>query len=223
MGENIQDTLNRWLGPLGADLPALYLVGGAVRDLWIGRQPKDIDLMCAAPLSLAESLGALHWAAVVPFVNKPDAPCYRVVNRAKVDDFLDFVPMHGGGVPADLAKRDFTINAVAIRVMAGGFLGERVDPLGGVDDLRAGIVRMAGPTVFAADPLRVLRAVSFAAELNFTIAPETFHAMAAHAGQIATVAAERIVKEWFAILETAGCVVHIRNLDALGILVPFLP
>lgn len=221
--DSIQSALKRWLGPLGADLPALYLVGGAVRDHWLDRRPKDIDLMCANPLPLAERLGAVHGAAVVPFVNKADAPCYRVVSRAEIDDFLDFVPMHGDSVIVDLSKRDFTINAVAIRVGAGGTLKERIDPLGGVDDLRAGIVRMAGPKAFAADPLRILRAVRFAAELDFTIDPETLHAMAARAGLIVTVAAERIVKELFAILETPRCASHIRTLDALGILVPFLP
>ena len=118
----IQNALERWLGPLGADLPALYLVGGAVRDHWLGRRPKDIDLMCADPLPLADRLRVVHGATVVPFVNKADAPWYRVVSRAEIDDFLDFVPMHGGSVIADLSKRDFIINAVAIRVGAGGSL-----------------------------------------------------------------------------------------------------
>lgn len=214
----IQQTLQRWLEPMGADLPALYLVGGAVRDLWLGRRPGDIDLMCTAPLALAKRLGDLHGAAVVPFVNKTDAPCFRVVNRADPEDFLDLVPIHGGSVQADLAKRDFTINAAAIRVAPGGMLAENIDPLGGAADLRAGLVRMASPEAFAADPLRLLRAVRFAAELDFTIEPGTLDAMAAHAGQITTVAAERIVKEMFAVFGVADSASHIKRLDDVGVL-----
>ena len=224
MAENIQNTLQRWLEPMGADLPALYLVGGAVRDFWLYRRPRDIDLMCTAPESLAERLGALHKAAVVPFVNnKIDAPCYRVVNLADPADFLDLVPIHGGSVKADLARRDFTINAAAIRVVPGGLLAECIDPLGGVDDLRAGLVRMVDATAFAADPLRVLRAMRFAAELNFIIVPATIEAMAAHAGQITTVAVERIIKEVFAVLAVAESARHIASLNTLGILAPILP
>ena len=102
--------LHRWLEPLGQGLTALYLVGGAVRDHLLGRESKDIDLMCVDPEALAHSLQPVHDIALVPFLNKPDTPCLRAVNRADTDDFLDLVPIHGSGVEDDLSRRDFRIN-----------------------------------------------------------------------------------------------------------------
>jgi poly(A) polymerase len=102
----LSSTLCRWLAPLGADLPPLYLVGGAVRDHLLGRESKDIDLMSANPQAMAHALESVHDIALVPFLNKPDASCLRAVKRANTKDFIDLVPIHGSGVEDDLSRRD---------------------------------------------------------------------------------------------------------------------
>ena len=215
--------LHRWLGPLGPERPPVYLVGGAVRDRILGRPIKDIDLMCAAPAGLAQKLAAHHDAAVVPFLKKADAPCHRVVDRRDPNDFVDLVPIWGGSVKADLARRDFTINAMAMAVGPGGRLGNLVDPLGGQRDIADRCIRAASPEALAADPLRILRAVRFAAQLGYHLDPDTVGLMENSAPALAAVAPERIVAELLLILDTPTAASHIRRLDAVGALAVILP
>jgi poly(A) polymerase len=215
--------LRRWLEPLGAGLPPVYLVGGAVRDHLLGRGSKDIDLMSADPQALARALDAAHDIALVPFLNKPDAPCLRAVNRADPEDFLDLVPIHGAGVEDDLSRRDFTINAMAIAVGAGGALGELIDPLDGQRDLRDRRIRAAGPDAMTSDPLRVIRAARFSAELGFDIDAATRRLMADAADRVAAVAAERIVHELFLTLKQPDSAPLVRVLDGTGALQVIFP
>ena len=215
--------LHRWLGPLGPDRPPVYLVGGAVRDRLLGRPVKDIDLMCAVPEALARALATHHDAALVPFLKKIDAPCHRVVDRRDPNDFLDLTPISGGSVGTDLARRDFTINAMAMAVGPAGRLEDLVDPLGGQRDIADRRIRAASPQALAADPLRILRAVRFAAQLGYSIAPDTVGLMAKSAPALAAVAAERIAAELLLILETPTAAEHIRQLDAVGALAVILP
>jgi putative nucleotidyltransferase with HDIG domain len=219
----LSSALYRWLAPLGADLPSLYLVGGAVRDHLLGIESKDIDLMCADPQALAYKLESAHDIALVPFLNKPDTPCLRVVNRADPDDFLDLVPIHGSGVEDDLSRRDFTINAMAIIVGAGGAIGELIDPLGGRQDLRHRVIRAVGPDALLNDPLRVIRAVRFSAELGFEIDAATRRLMQNAAARLAAVASERIVRELFLTLKQPASAPLIRMLDDTGALQIILP
>ena len=216
-------TLHRWLEPLGQGLTALYLVGGAVRDHLLGRESKDIDLMCADPEALAQALQSVHDIALVPFLNKPDTPCLRAVNRADTDDFLDLVPIHGSGVEDDLSRRDFTINAMAISIGAGGAFGELIDPLGGQRDLRDRRIRATGPDALLNDPLRVIRAVRFSAELGFEIDAATRQLMSNAAPRIAAVAAERVVRELFLTLKQPASTLLIRLLDDTGALQVIFP
>lgn len=221
--EGWRTTLRRWLAPLGDALPEIWAVGGAVRDHLLGREPQDIDLLCADPEGLGRRLLAAHDAALVPFLNKPGAPCLRVVSRAASDDFIDLVPMHGGSLASDLGRRDFTINAMALRVLPGGLPGELVDPLGGRRDLAAGIVRAAGEGALVADPLRVLRAARFAAELGFQVAPATVALMAAAAGRLPGVAPERVARELLLTLQAPRSAPAVRLLDRTGALEALFP
>jgi len=215
--------LRRWLAPLGSDLPPLFLVGGAVRDLLFGRPCKDLDLICTRPEALARRLGRIHQAAVVPFLKKVDASCHRVVSRADPDDFLDLSPIAGGSVEADLSRRDFTINAMALPVLSGGGLGPVVDPLGGRRDLASRIIRACGPNAFRNDPVRILRAARIAAQLGFAVEPATLDLARRGAAALATVAVERCVKELFDLLAQPASAPYIRSLDELGALEAVLP
>jgi poly(A) polymerase len=217
------DILHRWIAPLGAELPQLYLVGGAVRDHILQRTPKDIDLMCRDPEDFVKRLGTFHGAAVVPFVGKAETRCFRVVNRSQPDDFLDIVGMQGGSVEADLGRRDFTINAMAMKVSPGGSPGELVDLFGGLRDLHHRCIRATGPEVFVSDPLRIIRAIRFAAQLGFTIEATTIDRMQSAAVRLTGVAGERVARELFLILEQPSCTLHLRVLDEIGALEAVFP
>jgi len=217
------ETLRRWLAPLGTELPPLYLVGGAVRDLLLRRAPKDIDLMCSDPEAFAQRLGASHNAAVVPFTGKADAPCFRVLGRGNPNDFLDIVGIQGGSVEADLARRDFTCNAMAMRVAADGSPGGLIDLFGGRRDLDRRWVRATGPEVFVSDPLRIIRAVRFSAQLGFAIDPDAVDLMKSAAAGLAATAGERVARELFLVLEQPAGTPHIRVLDEVGALEALFP
>lgn len=219
----IEETLQRWLEPFGGELPPLYLVGGAVRDRLLGRAPKDVDLMCAEPESFARRLGDRHRAAVVPFTGKTEAPCFRVVSRKEKGDFIDVVGIQGGSVEADLARRDFTFNAMAMRVVSAGRLSEPIDLFGGVEDLAARRIRATGPGVFAADPLRIVRAARFAAELGFEIDAGTFDLVRAAAAGLAATPGERISRELWPVLRHPSASRYVRILDDAGALDALFP
>ncbi len=102
-------------------------------------------------------------------------------------------------VEDDLVRRDFTVNAMAVALDNG----ELVDPLGGQVDLENRLLRMVYPGSFEDDPLRMLRAVQFAARFDFSIEPKTLEAMSAHAKLIATVSAERVSEEMTKLLTLA--------------------
>jgi tRNA nucleotidyltransferase/poly(A) polymerase len=217
------EILHRWLAPLGTGLPPLYLVGGAVRDHLLRRTPKDIDLMCRDPEAFARRLGAFHDAAVVPFTGKADTPCFRVVSRGNSEDFLDIVGIQGGSVEADLARRDFTCNAMAMRVQPDGSPGELIDLFGGRRDLGQRCIRATGPEIFASDPLRIIRAVRFAAQLGFAIDPAAVGLMKSAAAGLSATAGERVGRELFLVLEQPAGTPHIRMLDEVGALEALFP
>lgn len=219
----MDDALKRWLAPLGAALPTVYLVGGAVRDRLMGRAVKDIDLMTARPHDFGRRLAGIHNAALVPFVKKIDAPCYRVVNRANPNDFLDLVPIHGGSVAADLARRDFTINAMAMEVGPGGRFGRLIDPVGGQDDIEGRRLRMTTTGVFSADPLRILRAVRFSGEFGFTVEPGTLSQMQSAMPALAGVSGERVWSEMRTILSRNDSRARVRLMDRLGVFATLFP
>ena len=162
------------LGELAARLPPeppVWLVGGAVRDLLLGRPVQDVDLVVPRDaLRLARRLADEIGAAFVPLDEERGVA--RVVWERGEIDVADF---RAGDLAQDLRARDLTINAMAL-ALHGEEAPSRddvVDPWGGLADLEAGIVRLLGPEVLADDPLRTLRAVRIAAQLGFTIEPRS--------------------------------------------------
>lgn len=214
----ITKNLKDWLGPLRGEWPPLYMVGGAVRDHFLSRTPKDIDLMCQSPEELARRIAAVRNAAVVPFQKKADEPCFRVADRKHPGSFIDIALMRGDTVFEDLSRRDFTINAAAIRVKQGGELGEVIDPLNGTSDMKQGVIRMTCPEAFLSDPLRILRAVRFAASLGFTIDKPTLAAMETHVRQIEKTASERVLVELLEVFRAEQSAGFVRMMDDLGLL-----
>lgn len=171
-----------------ASLPAgCFLVGGAVRDLLLGLEPADADLACADPLRCAEALGRK-----VIRLGKEPLSAWRVVIGEHIYDFAELA---GGGIVTDLARRDFTINAMALPLDGG----ELLDPHGGRDDLRARVVRMVRAENFDDDPLRMLKGVRMAVKLGFALDRATLEAMRVRSRRIVESAPERITSELSAI------------------------
>lgn len=220
---SVERRLSSWLSGLGPGLPELFLVGGAMRDIILGRATKDIDLACRGASAAAALLAAPRNAAIVPMEKAPDEPCYRVVVRSDPGDFLDVAELRGRTIEEDLGRRDFTMNALAARVAPDGSLGPVIDPHGGTPDIGRRLVRAVAPRSFPSDPLRLLRAVRFAAAFDFGIDPDTERQMRSHAGLIAGVAAERIAGELLRILHTAGSAAWVARMDAFCVLSVVFP
>ncbi len=198
----------------------IYLVGGAVRDLLLGRPIHDFDFALpakamAAARQVAKGLGA----AFYPLDETRDAGRV-IVEESGRRITLDFIALQGADIDADLAARDLTINAMAIDLRQPEAL---LDPLGGAVDLKEKWVRAASPEAFRADPVRVLRAIRMAASFNMKIEKETRAALRAAAKDLNQVSAERLRDELFRLFQAPKLATSLRALDLLGALEPMLP
>jgi poly(A) polymerase len=184
-----------------------YVVGGYVRDLVLGRPSKDIDFTCVGSgITLAQEVakGFEQHVPLSVFKNFGTA-------MLKLDDWeLEFVGarkesyrlesrkpiVEDGSLQEDLERRDFTINAMAISLNKEDY-GELVDPFDGLGDIKKKTIRtpLEPNITFSDDPLRMLRAVRFAAQLNFDIDPDTFFALSENASRLKIISSERIIDE----------------------------
>jgi tRNA nucleotidyltransferase/poly(A) polymerase len=181
-----------------------WFVGGAVRDELLGRPIVDVDVVCREPERAARAYA--DRAGGAPFPLSAAHESWRVV----LDDrrTMDFTPVHGS-IESDLARRDFTINAIAVPVVGG----EPVDPSGGREDLELRLVRAVSESVFEDDPLRLVRAVRLERELGFRLAALTEELVRAQAALVERAAGERVLAE-LERLDAGGY----RRLDELGLL-----
>lgn len=178
---------------------AAHPVGGCVRDLLLGRVPGDYDVCTSA---LPEQVMALFERAIPTGIQHGTVTVLTGYGPVEVTTFRREGGYADGrhpdavafdvGLTEDLARRDFTINAMALAPD-----GAVIDPFGGQKDLRDGVIRCVGEPDrrFAEDALRMLRAVRFAAQLGFAIEPETERAIRRNAGRMGQVSGERIKAE----------------------------
>jgi tRNA nucleotidyltransferase/poly(A) polymerase len=195
-----------------------FLVGGAVRDALLSRPLHDFDFAVSGDgLAAARAVAR---ALDMPFYALDDS---RGTGRVIFSEgteliHLDFASLRGTDLNADLAARDFTINAIALSADK-----QFIDPMGGQADLRSKVLRACGPASITDDPVRSLRLIRFAAQLNFRIERGTREAARSAASLLATTSAERIRDEFFKMLGGRRVAACIRAMDALGLLVQVLP
>jgi tRNA nucleotidyltransferase (CCA-adding enzyme) len=163
------------IGAIAGD--PVYLVGGAVRDLLLGRGRADIDLAVVGdPSDLAGALGAATLSEHERFATaKVELDGHRVdvaATRTETYPHPGSLPVvsPAAGIEADLGRRDFSVNAMAIPLSAPA---ELIDPHGGRDDLERGLLRALHPDSFRDDPTRAIRAARYAARFGFGLEPET--------------------------------------------------
>lgn len=208
-----------------------HLVGGCVRDLLRGVPPDDWDVATdARPDRLLALLPGARYdnrfgTVAVPL---PDG-AHEVTTFRRDGTYSDHRRpddvTFGDALDEDLARRDFTVNAMAIPLAADGTPGEPVDRFGGRDDLAAGILRAVGDpgARFREDALRMLRAVRFAATLGFVVEPATRAAIAAEAALAAHVSAERTFVELARLLAADRPSVGLRLAEETGLLAVLAP
>ena len=202
----------------------VYVVGGAVRDYLLGRSAgvTDLDLALIGPVlpaarRLADRLG---WA-YYPLDAERDV-ARIVLNREGAPPLVCDLAALRGDLTADLALRDFTVNALALE-MRRDTAPRLIDLCGGVDDLQARRLRALGPDSFAADPIRMLRAVRLAGQLVFAVEPETEAQIRGLAGQVSQASAERQRDELWKILALPRPGDALAELHRLGLLAYVLP
>lgn len=212
-----------------------YVVGGYVRDLFLERPSNDIDVVVVGSgIQVASELKSV-------LGKKAYLSVFRNFGTAQVkykDTEVEFVGarkesyghdsrkpvVEDGTLEDDQNRRDFTINALAVCLNRERF-GELVDPFGGVDDLWDGIIRtpLDPDVTFSDDPLRMMRCVRFATQLNFLIEDETFEALERNADRIRIVSGERIEEELNKIMMTPTPSKGFVDLYRCGLLQLILP
>ncbi len=150
-----------------------WLVGGAVRDRALRRPTEDLDVVIDGDPGDAARALARAAPRAAAFALSEEFGAWRVVARDGAWQ-VDVERLRGGSLEDDLALRDFTVNAIAEPLETAGTGGrEPIDPLGGLEDLARRRLRATGPRAFADDPLRVLRLVRLAVELDLEPEPAT--------------------------------------------------
>jgi poly(A) polymerase len=201
-----------------------WLVGGTVRDLLSGGPslPLDIDVAVRGDADgLARALADGTHGAYVPI-----AAAHGTIRVVGADHTTYDISSTGGrSIEDDLARRDFTINAMAVPLpaMAEGGTAHVIDPFGGLHDLRDHVVRMVSEETLAADPLRLLRAFRFSATLGFRIDVLTLDAVRRLAHLADRPSAERTTRELFIILAADDASRQVRLMDEVGLLDDILP
>ena len=189
----------------------VYLVGGTVRDMIMGRQPTDYDIAAERPCEpLARQIADKAGSRVIP-LGKPDFSIYRIVSGELT---FDVAPLEGGSISEDLKRRDFTVNAMAWNIKENRL----IDPLNSLRDLKARRIRMVAEENLRADPVRLLRAYRLAALLKFTIDTPTKAVISIHASRIRLSAGERIREELMKLLACPDSCHYLREMDAADLL-----
>jgi len=226
----------------------VYVVGGYVRDQLLGfHEKKDIDfVVLGSGLAFGEALAAHYGDEAGSLIPFPDFDTSRFVftrdleeggkevlyevefagaRKEKYDDESRKPTVESATLEEDLSRRDFTVNAMAQQVLSGGTLGDVIDPHHGKEDLSAKIIKtpLDSDETFSEDPLRMLRAARFAAQLGFVIDPATLKAVSDNRTRLSIISKERILEELMKLLGTGKPSIGLEILYGTKLIDEFLP
>lgn len=212
-----------------------YVIGGYVRDQFLNRATKDIDIVViGSGIALAEYIAEYYPNTSDIHVYKTFGTAQLIIDGIEVEfvgarkesyNFESRKPtVENGTLEDDQNRRDFTINAMAFSLNATTF-GQLLDPFNGLDDIAQKIIRTPlNPNItFSDDPLRMMRAVRFASQLNFKIDNECFKAIQRNSERLKIISKERIIAEFNKILTGKTPSYGIHLLSECGLLAEFLP
>ncbi|WP_282014400.1 CCA tRNA nucleotidyltransferase [Marinifilum flexuosum] len=211
-----------------------YVIGGFVRDIFLKRGSKDIDVVViGSGIDLAQKVAAK--------AGNPKVSIFKNFGTAMLkykDLEIEFVGarkesynrnsrkpiVENGSLEDDQKRRDFTINALALSLHKDNF-GELLDPFGGIDDLNSQIIKtpMDPMITFSDDPLRMMRAIRFATQLNFEISDVTFNAIKENKERIHIISKERVIEELNKIVMSAKPSIGFKLLEECGLLKIIFP
>ena len=212
-----------------------YAVGGVVRDMFLNRKSKDIDIVVVGSgIAFAQAVAK----AISPHIEVSVFKNFGTARFRYADTEVEFVgarkesyradsrkpAVEDGTLQDDLNRRDFTVNALAIP-LNGPEKGQVIDCFGGLQDMNDKLIRtpLDPDITFSDDPLRMMRAVRFASQLGFSIVPETFEAIQRNAARLEIISKERIMDEFNKILLSPQPSWGINLLKDAGLLQYFLP
>jgi tRNA nucleotidyltransferase/poly(A) polymerase len=235
LAQEVDQPLFRKIGQVADQLNLeTYIVGGYTRDLILKRPSKDVDFVCVGSgITLATAVArALNNAQVTVFKN------FGTAQIRHEDQDLEFVGarresyrsdsrkpiVEDGTLADDQQRRDFTINAMAICLNASRY-GELIDPFNGQEDIKRKIIRtpLDPSLTFSDDPLRMMRAIRFASQLNYDIEADTFQAIVSQASRLKIVSQERITDELNKIILSPVPSYGFKLLFHSGLLQQFFP
>ncbi len=214
----------------------LYLVGGSVRDLLLGRQTTDIDFTLASDAIQFAKAFATSIGAIAIALKKSPSTSRVIVKENNTSQSphlsMDFAQFRAVSLIDDLRLRDLTINAMAIafenvqtftRQAHEHHLSQVIDPCSGMKDLEAGLLQFSNKQVVIADPVRLLRIYRFAAQLDFQISENAIDLVTAYRSMLSTVAAERCRDELMKIFYVKKALPYLQQMDAAGLLTQVVP
>ena len=216
------------LGFAKANKVNLYLVGGILRDELLGRRKDDLDFdFCLKhkAISFGRKFARQIGAGFV-VLDKEHGSC-RAVKKAKDTIYtFDFTDFRGRNLEEDLLARDFTINAIALelnKLFCAKTYDYLIDPYNGRQDLQNKVIKVVHKDAFIEDPLRILRAFSFAAVLGFSIEPKSMALAKKERNKLSAVSSERVREELFRIMHSENSYECLKTLAALKILEIIFP
>lgn len=202
-----------------------YIVGGALRDVLLGIDPKDIDFVPEVhetARAMAELFVKCVGGTLVEFQSHGDI--FRVVYKGRN---FDFTELQGPDLEADLKRRDFTINSLALcleeTVDYCSHPLQIIDPMGGIDDIEAKLVRVNSPGVFDDDPLRILRLFRIAFKLGFEMDSFSYRLIPQKISNLERVSPERVRDELMELMHVTGTATALEAMEGVGLLTWLFP
>jgi tRNA nucleotidyltransferase/poly(A) polymerase len=201
-------------------IDGVYIVGGAVRDAYLHRPIKDLDLALAGDsIRFARHL-ANEFRGDIFVMDRERGVARVLLNTPDGLLVVDVARFRGHGLLADLRDRDFTLNAMAVAVQDPERL---IDPLHAERDIAQKLLRQCHADSIATDPIRALRAVRQSVQFNFRIEPETLTAVRQHGSRLRETSEERVRDEFYSLLSLKKTPAALRVADAVGLLQVILP